>query len=509
MIDLNRSRNLARLLPALIVSLNLILTERAPAQTFTTLHNFSAGDGTVPYGRLLLSSNVLFGTLSFGGSSGNGTVFKVNTDGTGFTNLHSFAALFGTNGIDTGFTGFGGTGTNSEGAVPNGSLILSGNTLYGTAFEGGSSGNGTVFSINTDGTGFTNLHNFTATSGSSGVFRFGSNSDGATPVGGLILSGNTLYGTAGYGGTLGYGSVFAVNTDGTGFTNLYSLNDDPDGADPYGTLILSGNTLYGTAANNGYNNGPSGNGTVFAVNTDGTNFRTLHHFSGGNDGATPGMDMVLSGNTLYGMAQGGGSSGNGTVFAVNTDGTGFSNLYSFSAGVKNGNGFNTNSDGLPAFTGPILSGNTVYGTANYGGSSGNGTLFALNANGTCFTPLHNFSAPDTNSFNSDGYLPAGLIISGNILYGTAAAGGSSGNGTLFSISFAPQLIITPSAAHVILTWPTNVAGFDYTGFTLQSTTNLISPAVWTNVSPASAVVNGQNTVTNPITGTQQFYRLSQ
>jgi uncharacterized repeat protein (TIGR03803 family) len=496
------------LLPAMLVSLNLLLAGRVMAQTFTTLHNFSANDGSVPYGRLVLSSNILYGTLSFGGSFGNGTVFKVNTYGTGFTNLHSFAALVGTNGIDNGFTGLGGPGTNSEGAEPNGSLVLLGNTLYGTAFEGGSAGNGTVFAVNTDGTGFTNLHNFTATSGSSGIYRFGSNSEGANPAGGLILSGNTLYGTAGYGGTLGNGTVFAVHTDGTGFTNLYSLNDDPDGADPYNTLILSGNTLYGTAANNGFNNGPSGGGTVFALNTNGTGFRTVHNFTI-SDEDFPSADMVLSGNTLYGMTQEGGASSRGTVFAVNTDGTRFTILYNFAAISTNSSGIYTNSDGMATFFGLILSGNTLYGTAGSGGSSGSGTAFALNTDGTGFTIFHSFSAFDSSSNNTDGYFPAGLILSGNTLYGTALFGGSSGNGTLFSISFTPQLAISHAATNAILMWPTNVAGFDYSGFTLQSTTNLVSPAGWTTVSPASAVVSGQNTVTNPISGTRKFYRLSQ
>src|SRR5207247_2645475 len=131
-----------------------------------------------------------------------------------------------------------------------------------------------------------------------------------------------------------------------------------------------------------------------------------------------------------------------------------------------------------------------------------------------FTTLHSFTAgaPDFRGgyTNSDGAYPvAGLILSGNTLYGTTTDGGSWNNGTVFSLSFAPQLTIVPSGAYLILTWPTNYAGFDYTGFTLQSTTNLVSPAVWTTNSPVPVVVNGQNTVTNPISATQQFYRLSQ
>jgi uncharacterized repeat protein (TIGR03803 family) len=102
------------------------------------------------------------------------------------------------------------------------------------------------------------------------------------------------------------------------------------------------------------------------------------------------------------------------------------------------------------------------------------------------------------------------MLSGNTLYGTASGGGSSGNGTVFSISFRPELTITPSGlppSGVILSWPTNVAGFDYTGYILQSTTNL--GALWSTNSPAPVVVNGQNTVTNSITGLQRFYRLVQ
>src|SRR5437773_141528 len=82
---------------------------------------------------------------------------------------------------------------------------------------------------------FTTLHSFTATStNSSGVYT---NGDGADPRDGLILSGNTLYGTAG-GGSSGFGTVFAVNTDGTGFTNLHSFTYDSDGDGPTPGLVL-------------------------------------------------------------------------------------------------------------------------------------------------------------------------------------------------------------------------------------------------------------------------------
>jgi uncharacterized repeat protein (TIGR03803 family) len=147
-------------------------------------------------------------------------------------------------------------------------------------------------------------------------------------------------------------------------------------------------------------------------------------------------------------------------------------------------------------------------------TAGFGLMLAGRAAGQTFTSLHSFSkrwGPSITATNSDGAYPyAGLILSGNTLYGTAYYGGSQGNGTVFSLSYpSPQLSIMPSGTNVNLTWPSGVAGFSYNGYTLQSTTNLVPPVVWTTNSPPPVVISGQNTVTNPISGAQQFYRLSQ
>jgi len=215
------------------------------------------------------------------------------------------------------------------------------------------------------------------------------------------------------------------------------------------------------------------------------------------DGVNPNAGLVVSGSTLYGTTAAGGSAGKGTVFALNTDGTGFRLLHDFSGG----------SDGASPWDGLIVWGNTLYGTAYSGGSSGKGTVFALNTDGTGFTTLHTFTG------GSGGAYPiGGLILTNNTLYGTARFGGSSGNGTVFSLSFTPQLTIAPSGippSGIILSWRTNEFGFDYTGFTLQSTTNLVSPTLWTTNSPAPSVIGAQNVVTNALSGPQQFYRLSQ
>ena len=553
-------------------------------------------------------------------------MFALNTDGTGFTNLHNFTATSGS---------AGGFGINSDGANPIGGLILSGNTLYGTANCGGSAGYGTVFALNTDGTGFTNLHSFTGPSGPGGFG--GTNSDGMYPWCGLVLSNNTLYGTASSGGNPGYGTVFALNTNGTGFTTLHNFTYN-DGGHPRAGLILAGNTLYGTA----YSGGLSGYGTVFGVNTDGTGFTDLHSFTY-DDGAHPYAGVILSGNTLYGATYYGGGSGNGVVFALSTNltlpgptnaywqlvwndefsgdsidpthwtfdiGTGppypgwgnneleyytsrtnnayvaggllhivaqkesyngssytsaklktiglFSQTYGrfeFRAKLPQGQGYWPALWMMPVasvYGGWAASGEIdimensgsdpvdVYGTIHYGGPSPNqkqssGPSYTFPA-GDSVTNFHVYALEWTSNainwyldnqlyetqtywwssggtypapFDQPFYLIMNLAVGGNLV-------GSPNANTVFpgemQVDYvrvyvwtsAPQLTIISSGANVVLTWPTNA-----TGFTLESTTNLGSSASWSAVSPTNVVVNGQNTVTNPITGTQMFFRLSQ
>ncbi len=480
------------LLPALIAGLGSIADGRATAQTFTVLHTFTTAsgpnatnsDGANPSAGLILSGHTLYGTAQYGGHAGWGTVYAVNTNGTGFTTTYEF---------DGG----------GDGANPSAELVLLGNRLYGTARAGGSSDAGTVFALNLDGTDFVVLHSFTATGPGA------KNSDGANPYVGLVFSGNTLFGAANDGGSSGKGTLFALTTNGSGFTTLHNFSSGSGGAYSSAGLVLSGNTLYGTDYGN------LGKGTVFAISSDGTDFTNYYAFTSGNlndhgiltnsDGANPHSKLILSANTLYGTTEYGGSSGKGTVFAINADGTEFTNLHSFAAGAYNPTGLYTNRDGANPSAGLILSGNTLYGTAYFGGRSGNGTVFAINTDGSGFTNLHSFTAtppypvPQTNS---DGANPsAGLILSGNTLYGTTAYGGSSGNGTVFSLSLesvnvgGTSLTINPSGTNVILTWPRNVAGL-----VLQS-----APAV---TGPFSSIPGATSPHTNPVSGAPRFYRLN-
>jgi uncharacterized repeat protein (TIGR03803 family) len=452
---------------AVVLSVGSILPRHGMAQSYTNLYSFTGtNDGAHPRAPLILLSNTLYGTTA-GDDHGYGSVFAINTTGTGFTQLYSFTAPSASY-----------PATNSDGAMPRGGLVASGNTLYGTASRGGDFGYGTVFALNIDGTGFTNLHSFQ-----------GYPHDGATPYSGLVLLGDTLYGTTRNGGGSLVGTVFAIKTNGTGLSILHNFSS-VDGVNPDTALIVSGNTLYGTTESGG----AFGYGAVFALNIDGTGFKTLHGFIEDDNGVSPTGSLVLWSNMLYGTTSGWVSTSQGTIFAINTNGAGFTTLYRFSGGV----------DGRNPAAGMVLSATTLYGTVEFGGNSSSGVLFAINTDGTGFSTVRSFAGA-----RDDGSDPeANLILSGNTLYGTTYSGGNWWIGSLFKLSLGPitppQLALAPLGGNLILSWPA-----DATGFTLQSTTNLGPSAVWTTNLPPPIVVTGQYVVTNPVSGAQQFFRLSQ
>jgi uncharacterized repeat protein (TIGR03803 family) len=463
-------------LPLAVNGLSAINIYSNTSAAFRVLYTFSTNFGSGPNSDLALAGNTLYGTTEHGGSSTVGTVFAINTDGTGFTNLY-------------------GNFSPANGETPVGGAIVSGGTLYGVTYLYGSQGGGTVFAIGTNGLGYTNLLDL--------IFSV-NGITGEEPLAPLSLAGDTLYGTTWYGGGSDQGTVDYVSTNGAASGELHDFSAPSyngagfainyDGIFPSGRLLGVAGTLYGTTEQGGN----TGVGTLFSVRTNNPgSFGIVHYFSsiGGvngtnEEGAYSYSGLVLSGTNLYGTALGGGIYGHGTVFVVSTNGLFSTNVYAFTGG----------NDGSGPHAGLTLSGNTLYGTTFAGGTSSNGVLFAVNTDGSGFTNLYSFTG------GGDGANPqTDLVLSGNILYGTAASGGSSGNGTVFSFTLPrPLLAIARSGTNVVLTWSVGASGFN-----LEFATNLISSAVWNTNLPAPVILSGLDTVTNAIGPASKFYRLSQ
>ncbi len=279
--------------------------ELAPSKTGyreTILHEFSGGrDGFEPLGTLTLGKGgVLFGTTAEGGLAGLGTVFKLRPSGTGYTEtvIYYFPLQ-------------------SAGAYPEGSLALDAatGTLYGTTTQGGATNNGIAFSLTPQGAGYNvkMLHSFTG------------GSDGAQPLGNLILRGSSLYGVAMSGGARhGLGVVYRLSPSGSGYleTTLHEFSGRRlrDGQLPDAGLVMDkAGDLFGTTQAGGI--GPSGGyGVVFELVPSGAQYteRILHAFAGGADGGGPNGGLIAGGDgTLYGTTFFGGARPDaGTVFSI-------------------------------------------------------------------------------------------------------------------------------------------------------------------------------------------------
>ena len=249
----------------------------------------------------------------------------------------------------------------------------------------------------------------------------GSTSDGDVPYGSLTLSGSTLYGMTTYGGSnSSIGTLFSLNTDGSGYSLLHIFSGSAsDGKYPNGSLTLSGSKLYGMTIQGG----TASNGVVFSMNTNGSGFNLLHSFTvSASDGRGPWGSLTLSGSTLYGMTVGGGSSGPGAIFRMNTDGSGYSLLHSFTGGF---------SDGPYPLGSLTLSGSTLYGMTTAGGSSGRGALFSIGTDGSGFVLLESFTGAPTDGASPQ-YSDLTLSANGSTLYGMTSAGGTPNKGVVFS-----------------------------------------------------------------------------
>jgi uncharacterized repeat protein (TIGR03803 family) len=336
--------------------------------------DYNTGTGYNPDEGLLIASNGdLYGTTVLGGTGtpGAGVIFRIKTDGTGYTKIHDF------DGVNGGYS--------------LGKLMQASNGyIYGRTL-----GNNKIFRIKVDGSDFSII--------------FEANTSTGTGLGAKLIQGpdNNLYGTLTSGGANLVGVIFRINLDGTGFTKLIDCSE-ANGRNPQGLILAADGDWYGIGATR-----------IFKIKTDGSGYLALYTFYGSTYEKDPSRLIQASNGNLYGACQQGGVHEKGAVYKIKANGTGYTILFEFD-GI-NGSGPANYSSLTQASNG------VLYGTTQQGGVNNVGVIYKINLDGTGFTKLYDFGGIDGSS-------PIGLVqgINGD-LYGITRYGGTSGSGTIFKM----------------------------------------------------------------------------
>jgi uncharacterized repeat protein (TIGR03803 family) len=337
-----------------------------------------------------------------------------------------------------------------EGSHPLGGVLDVGTSrLYGTTFDGGRNGLGTIYRLSKNGeltvldsfrgptwrgcgghprggvidvdgrigTTTSDLPSYVCEIWPSGrhgraISKMAAQRQGYSPTGALIIGPNGVYGTAEQGGEYGMGTVFST---GRFYVKLIHAFNGADGAQPHGSLLQASNqTMYGTTQAGGAN----GLGTIFSIDAS-LAFTSLHSFST-DECRSPVGDLIEVGGDLYGACAGGGRHDAGAIFKYSADGS-LTLLHAFGSAPH---------DGAQPIAGLAVGPDavTLFGTTSAGGRNGVGTVFKMTLDGD-LKIVHSFCACD-----GDGYRPSAplrLAADGEI-YGTTAAGGTfDDSGTVF------------------------------------------------------------------------------
>jgi uncharacterized repeat protein (TIGR03803 family) len=424
----------------------------------------------------------LWGMTSSGGPGNGGTIFKINSTGSSFSDeysfYHSLAAnpfdnvIQATNGLLYGMT-YGG-GPNNYGAIfsyntttgletdlyyfgssdtdgqnPNGSFIQVGDSLlYAVTTGGGSNGWGTIFSYNI----------FTGAEKVEYSFNY---TDGGYPSGSLILANNgLLYGVTLPGGSSYDGSLFSFNTSTKTDTVLHFFEDDNknDGSQPSGALLQANDSLlYGMTTMGGAYGGSYGYGTIFSYNISKSVTTILYSFTGGDDGNYPVGSLIHATNGLfYAMNEYG-------IFSFNSLTDSVIMINKFSADTNSG--FNPQGSLIQASNGLLYGLNSVGGLYSYNSYTYGGTLFSFNIQNGSLTVIHNFNTP----YSDDGMNPSGSLFQAKngLLYGLASGGGWQEDGVIFSCN------ILSNSETTLFSFGTSPFGYGPTGSLFEANNGLL------------------------------------
>lgn len=361
----------------------------------TMLYEYKQSTGSWPFGNLMQAKNGdLYGMTQSGGAYNGGTVFKIRPDGNGYTVLYNFNSESGTGPLGgllqasdgklygvTQNEGFFGAGSifsmNDDGSdfaivfyfnnnapinsgyYSRGSLIQGADGfLYGSLFQGGAGGKGTIFKIHTDGTGFKVIFNFS-----------GNIVTGGNPASTLLLgTDGKIYGMTQTGGLNNLGIIFSIAIDGSNFIKLLDFDGPVKGASPAGQLTEGTNgIIYGMTNRGGLND----LGTIFAINKNGTGFHKMADLK--SDAASPVFGPLTESTpgVFFGMTYKGGSINGGAIFSINSSSDELKVVKDF-----------TQDEVRPSILVSDSRGDYHFGIATEGGISGNGAIYRINTSGT-------------------------------------------------------------------------------------------------------------------------------
>ncbi|WP_044206674.1 choice-of-anchor tandem repeat GloVer-containing protein [Flammeovirga sp. OC4] len=239
---------------------------------FTILHHFDGTNGGKPIDRVFAINNKIVGLTSEGGTSDKGVLFSMNEDGTGYSVLEEFSKVVG------------------------GSLSFENDQIWGVL-----SGEEEIFSIDADGNNYNEID----------LTGF---DDSASSGGGLKYINSKIYGTLS--ASSSNGSLFSIDTDGTNYSELADADSETNlESSPGFSLIASNSKVFGVTT--------SSDGTIFSMDVDGSNLAKLHDFVSGT-GVNPASGLTEYDGKLWGITSGGGNNGEGVIFTIDTDGTNYS-----------------------------------------------------------------------------------------------------------------------------------------------------------------------------------------
>jgi len=357
---------------------------------YQELHSFEYGVENPERGVVDGGDGYLYGTKSSGGHKESGVVFRIEKATKTLAILYTFDYQQPLNG----YTPYSGLTDGGDGF------------LYGSTYQGGVYGRGTIFKLEKSTGTLTTIHSLNDTA----PFK-----EGANPFRTLTLAADGyFYGTTTSGGTYGNGTVFRISPTTEAWTTLYAFNGPSGG--PYNTQqddgpvdggdgFIYGTTQYGGAASFG---------AVYKIDQATGAFTTLYNFTS----QTNPLGVEDGGNGyLYGTTQIGGTSGLGTLYKLSKSTGAFTLLHSFTGGIGYYplSALTSGSDGY------------LYGTTQYGGSLGGGTIFKVNTTTDVVAVVHSFQS------TTEGQQSRRLTVSGNNLYGAAEYGGASQRGTVYGV----------------------------------------------------------------------------